>query len=386
MKTSFSISDAILKWVLKVIDYDDVSQENINLLKKWLASEKTPTYNQILEMSRATGVPLGYFFLKEPPLENTALLDFRTVDSVGNDKLSRNLLAVIHDMKQVQEWYREYILDSKGMPNKFVGIANSNIAVNDYCASIRNLCQLELDWFRDLDGEDKSFKLLRERISGNDIIVMMNGVVGNNNHRKLNLEEFRAFTLIDEYAPLIFINANDSVKGRVFSLIHELAHIGLGQDSLFNDRSGQACHNKNIEQLCNAVAAEILVPNSIFEKKWLDNKTNNLEQKIETIAKFFKCSVVVVARKALDFGFIKIDTYNKVSAVAISGFKKKNKSGGNFYATAASRIDHRFFNMLSNSVDVGKTLYTDAFRLTNTNRITFDRLRNVISKGESNGY
>ena len=33
------------------------------------------------------------------------------------------------------------------------------------------------------------------------------------------------FTLIDAYAPLIFINAADSESGRVFSLLHEFVHI-----------------------------------------------------------------------------------------------------------------------------------------------------------------
>ncbi len=40
------------------------------------------------------------------------------------------------------------------------------------------------------------------------------GVVGSNTRRKLDIEEFRGFMLYDEYAPLIFINANDSISGK----------------------------------------------------------------------------------------------------------------------------------------------------------------------------
>ena len=45
---------------------------------------------------------------------------------------------------------------------------------------------------------------------------MMSGIVGNNTHRPLNIDEFRAFSVIDEYAPLIFINSNDSINGKLF--------------------------------------------------------------------------------------------------------------------------------------------------------------------------
>ena len=40
------------------------------------------------------------------------------------------------------------------------------------------------------------------------MMVVINGVVGNNNTRKLDPEEFRGFVLCDSYAPLIFINGS----------------------------------------------------------------------------------------------------------------------------------------------------------------------------------
>ncbi len=66
------------------------------------------------------------------------------------------------------------------------------------------------------------------------IVIMLNGIVGANTHRGLSIDEFRAFTLIDDFAPLIFINATDSKAGLLFSLIHEFVHIGIGANSLFN--------------------------------------------------------------------------------------------------------------------------------------------------------
>lgn len=78
------------------------------------------------------------------------------------------------------------------------------------------------------DKRMNCFNFLREKISESDVLVMKNSVIGNDNRRKLKVEEFRAFTIVDNYAPLIFININDTQNGKIFSLIHKLVHIWLG--------------------------------------------------------------------------------------------------------------------------------------------------------------
>jgi Zn-dependent peptidase ImmA (M78 family) len=212
------------------------------------------------------------------------------------------------------------------------------------------------------------------------VIIMMNGVVRSNTHRPLNIEEFRAFTLIDTFAPLIFINATDSASGRLFSILHEFAHICLGVDNLFNDRYSTAHSVNNLETLCNAVAAEILVPASLFVRTWNTQsvRATSMGEVVGKVAHHFKCGRIIVARKALDTGRIRQSTYDEIVREAIKDFheqkRAKKDNRGNYYRTKASRIDKRFLTFVADSVSRGKTLYSEAFRLTDTNRHTFSEL------------
>jgi Zn-dependent peptidase ImmA (M78 family) len=153
---------------------------------------------------------------------------------------------------------------------------------------------------------------------------------------------------------------------------------------LYNDRYSVESKVKKAEVICNAVAAEILVPQFAFTREWskaVRSDDTDVMITLETLARFFKCGITVVARKAYDNDLITFKQYQAVAQRAIQLFneakirKKENKEGGgDYYRNAANRIDNRFFRKLVNSVYEGKTLYSDAFRLTNTNRTTFSKL------------
>lgn len=379
MKINVNISPEILKWVLSQIQPNLISYQVIEYLENWYNGEKVPTFNQIEKVSKATGIPLGYFFLETPPVEDTSLIEFRTIDSTALCKLSRNLLDTMHDMEQIQDWVREYLI-SEGAPIiSFVGELKFQPDKIKFAQRIREILNLKPDWFTNFKTVDESFNYIRNAMSAAGAIVMISGIVGNNTHRILDINEFRAFTVVDEYAPLIFINSNDSINGKLFSLFHEFAHICIGENSLFNDRDSTATQVKKIETLCNAVASEILVPTSIFTKGWNALKhITNTEEKIRVLSLQFKCGTTVIARKAYDAGFIPYDIYKKIAQLAIEKYnetrrkeKEREEKGGDFYRTVAKRLDKRFFDMLISSVKSGRTLYSDAFRLTNTNRTTF---------------
>lgn len=375
------IAPNMLEWILQQTQNVKLSDKVAGYLQSWVNGEKEPTFSQIEQVSKNTGIPLGYFFLKEPPKEDLSIIEYRTVDSIELDHPSRNLIDTLYDMKQIQNWMRDTILSDEDAPLIFVGSLKNESSAEAFANKVRDILELDKEWYTRVKSVEESFKYLREKISSAGVIVMMNGVVRNNTHRVLSIDEFRAFTLVDAYAPLIFINSRDSANGKVFSLLHEFAHICIGEPSLFNAQENSSNLVSNKETLCNAVAAELLVPQEVFCELWESRISDEWERIVEYLAKTFKCSTTVIARRAYDNDFIDLEQYRRVAEKAKYFSKKKNGSGGNFYNTAGSRIDHHFLEALADSVKAGKTVPTEAFQLTNTNYATFTNLVDRVLEG-----
>ncbi|GHT73862.1 DNA-binding protein [Spirochaetia bacterium] len=422
-----AISPNILNWVLDISKYTGISGEVLESLHQWRNDEIRPTYNQLETISKKTHIPLGYFFLQTPPKETFPLLEYRTVESGAIHNPSRNLIDTIHHMEDIQDWMREYLQSNNYDKLPFVESLKNETDIQTIANAIRMKIELPIDWYSECVNVDDSFRYLRTHFENAGILILMNGVVGQNNYRILDIEEFRAFVLLDEYAPLVFVNSTDSKYGKLFSLLHEAVHIWLGENDFFNDRYGsyegnekpqsklcgiedlslksmyrggtnpphpqysgassgvlnQGIRNKPLEALCNAVTAEILVPKNQFVTEW-QQKIQAVEQLndiISLIAAHFKCGTTVIARRALDHDFISQKQYDAIAEEAKKNFKPNRASGGDYYRTNISRLGRPFVLALESSVREGKTTYTDAFRLTNTTRMTFDVLTNE-ARGE----
>lgn len=380
MQFTVDISRDVLDWVRAQSGDTGLPEKITGYLSNWLEGTKKPTFNQVEQVSKATGIPFGYFFLKKPPVENLSIVEYRTIDSTELLRPSRDLIDTMKHMEAVQDWMHNYLKD-KIDPHEYVGSMKNRTDFYAFANKVLDVLNLKGEWRRNCHSAADLFRKIRIALSNAGVIVMMNGIVGNNTHRTLSVNEFRAFAMVDDLAPLIFINSNDSMNGKVFSLLHEFAHICLGENSLFNESLESGPSGKKNEIICNAVASEVLIPSKRFLEDWNASDIVDLEDRIEALAKLYCCGVIVVARKALDNNLIDRQMYAKVSGKIVRAYreaKRKQGGGGDFYRNAASRLDHSFLFSLAESVDTGKTTYTEAFGLTNTNRKTYANLMNQI--------
>lgn len=379
-----TIKPEIINWILQSIQFSNITGSAVELLNKWKNGEKTPTFNQVEDMSKKINIPFGYFFLDKPPVEECPIIDYRTVKSAAIPEPSRNLLETLDLMKDIQDWMVNYVIENGQDELSYVGSVSRTEKADKVVNDIRKITGLEKTWYENSSTVTESFKFLKGLAENIGVLVMMNGIVGNNTKRKLNVDEFRAFTLVNKYVPLIFINTCDSDTGKLFSLLHELAHVWVGIDSFYNEQTSGRISESDVEQLCNAVAAELLVPSDIFLESW-NHEDGTDRDKVEALARYFKCSRYVIVRKALDQKKISRKRYGEIVTILSEQYKKwkedqseKKSSGGDFYKTLGSRLDHRFIEALANSAKEGRTQYTEIYRLTNTNRKTFGKLLHDI--------
>lgn len=372
-----NIQPAIISWALSQTSEEKLGTKLVDNIKHWLDGTKSPTFNQIEDFSKKSHIPLGYFFLQTPPIEQISLLEYRTLDSIQLTNPSRNLIDTIHDMEAVQEWmvnYRkEWNYDTISIVGSLKGITDISVIAD----TIRKDLGLNIEWYKDCRNPSEAFNKVRGLLEECGIVVMMNGIVGKNTHRALDVKEFRAFAMVNEWAPLIFINGADSAGGRLFSLFHELVHLWIGENDLYNDTKYSANGIKPIEVTCNAVAGALMVPKTVFLEKWNNNTNDDIHEKIKELARMFRCSSSVIARRALDNKKIDQNVYNMVIADAIEAYiqtKQEKSSGGDYYRVARSKLDGVFVRALCESVNSGRTSFTEAYRLTNTTSKTFSEV------------
>jgi len=340
-------------------------------LADWLSGGHYPTAKQLAEFAKAVHIPFGYFFLDKLPELKTGIPLFRTEETLPSENYSDELRDSIRIIQSRQEWLKEYLLNEGATPLPFVNSFNETDNPLEVAQEIRNTLQLLDDWAGSVLNWEMALKYLLDKVEEAGIYLTINGVVENNTHRPLNPEEFRGFVLTDNYAPYIFINGKDFIAAKMFTLAHELAHIWLGKSAAF-DLQFMRPSEDTTEKFCNQVAAEFLVPQHLLQKKWEQIKDSS--EPIEEVARQFKVSQIVAARRLLDTRKLTqkqfFEFYNDYKT-KWQVFQKRQKPGGDFYNTQYYRIGSLFFQQVRTAAKEGKLLYTDAYKLTGLYGKTF---------------
>ncbi|MCG8408959.1 MAG: ImmA/IrrE family metallo-endopeptidase [Phycisphaerales bacterium] len=273
---------------------------------------------------------------------------------------SPDLLDVIYLCQRRQTWYREFAQLANEDPLDFVGSAQLDSLEVQVAEDMRRVLGFSIDVRRNCRTWSDALRLFIERTEDAGVLIMVSGVVGSNNRRKLDPNEFRGFALVDDLAPVVFVNGADTLAARMFTLAHELAHIWLGESAL-SDVGPSSAPSQRIEAWCNRVAAEFLVPISDLRREL--TRGDPLTE-VQRLARTFKISTLVVLRRLLDARRISRETFD----AAYQEERRRllgqaRSSGGDFYLTHGVRVSRRFARAVVASTLEGQTLYRDAFQM-----------------------
>ena len=263
------------------------------------SGKEEPTRLMLSKMAKQYRRPAILFYLPHKPKEDSPLPDFRSLPAQPVDKRKEALLnALVRDMRVRQSILRAAMEDDEEEdlePAAFVGSCRMKDGKSRVLEALKSVLGMELTEYRKLKKGGKAFQLLRSKAEEAGAFVLMAGNLGSS-HTQLDVDVFRGFCLADEVAPFIVINPLDAKTAHSFTLLHEMTHLLLGNSGVSSVYSGG-----EVEQFCNSVAGEYLLPSEEMNELKIRKEAgfHDLTKRIEAFADERCLSPSMVAYKAL---------------------------------------------------------------------------------------
>lgn len=324
------------------------------------AGEDLPSRTMLVKMAKQYRRPLLTFYMSAPPRRGDRGQDFRTL--ADGDSLADHALldALIRDIRARQSMVRAVLEDEEeAEPLPFVASKNMSDGIAAVAASIGNTLKVSLFDFRTPTTSADAFALLRRRTENAGVFVLLMGNLGSH-HTAIDIESFRGFALADSVAPFVVINDQDSRAAWSFTLLHELAHIWLGQTGVSGQHAELA-----IERFCNDVASEFLLPRHELEQAVFDTaaETQALGVQITSFARERNLSSSMVAYRLFRAGALDEHTWWDLKASFRDRWLQQRRrtreqareaeGGPSFYVLRGHRVGRALLELVSRMLAAG---------------------------------
>lgn len=371
-----AVDPALFSWALERSGVQQDAADRFPHLVEWLTTDRQPTLKQLDDFAAFTRTPIGFFFLDTPPRDVLPIPDFRTLGDRDVGQPSVDLLEVIYDCQLRQQWYIDYAREAGISKVGLVGALTEGSDVVAAADAIRAFIDLPTHGRRGSWAE--AFRTMTKKSEDAGFLVMTSGIVGNNTHRRLDPDEFRGFSLVDDVVPLIFVNGADTKAASIFTLAHKLAHLSIGQGGVDGLKLDQLT-SPDTERWCNEVAAELLVPRATLRASF--DAQSPVPDELDRLARLFRVSTLVVlgqlwSQRLLTMTWAQYQRTWQAEKDRVRGVGDTDASGGgNFYKTLPVRVSRRFATALVSATIDGRTPFREAAQLLGVGRTeTFEKL------------
>lgn len=326
-----NIKKDVILWAIERAGYD-YSSFSIKYpdLVKYIDNAEEMTVSQLKRISEVTFTPLGYFFLEEPPDDkiNITIYDSKNKKT---DKISIHLRQLIYSFQYKQGWLSDYSkhngYDSfSNYIGKLSKYNNNSKKINDLIVNdIANELHKILDTYEyGLSmSTKKSFLYFCDNfwnsVKHKFPYIFSTNIVENNKKRRISLNECIGMTLIDEYAPIIFINSEACESIKMFVAAYSIVHILLNVSASYALPYLIPPKYKN-EILCYKSTIEYFIPKLDFENKWSEFNGN-----FKDLSEYYKVSEIIVAIRAFEMNKISRKEYKNFYKTYLEDKPKRSK-------------------------------------------------------------
>jgi Zn-dependent peptidase ImmA (M78 family) len=217
------------------------------------AGDLVPSAPLLRRMAAQYHRPLLTFYLPKVPAPVELGQDFRTLPEQG-DPSNVLLATLLRDVKARQALAREIREDDDdAVEVRLIGIAAGMNTPDALASMLIETIGFDRATYRAQARGEDAFGYLRGLVEAQGVFVLLAGDCGHWS-TAIEVSIFRGFAIADRLAPFIVVNDQDAKSAWAFTLLHEMAHLLLGETGV----SGGALSGR-IEQLCNDAAATVLV-------------------------------------------------------------------------------------------------------------------------------
>lgn len=307
------ITPEVLKWAReKRIKLEiDYAAKKLGIdserLQAWEDGTEQPTFAQLKKIAKLYKTHISIFYLPEPPTDFQPLTDYRVLPehfAIDEEQIYRLNANIVEAFERREMLIELYELLEESPPDVPLNVDRHD-NLRQTAQKITEFLEFNRTQLQHANDPYAALKFWKQAVEAKGILVCQTSV---NTHLSVELETARGFCIAQRPFPVIVVNPKDSPYGRIFTLIHELVHIVLGESAIQNtDFEATPPSNLDpIEVFCNQVAAEVLVP----EDELLEIVNLEMfEEDLSGTSKFFHVSPEVIMRRLLTLGKISRHDY-----------------------------------------------------------------------------
>ena len=200
------------------------------------------------------------------------------------------------------------------------------------------------------------------------------------------VEDARGFVFVDEYPNVVVVNTKDNIEARIFSLMHEFAHILLGE-SVIDLPDATYIYKDKVEKWCNEFSSTFLLPKNLAKSAFDTNKENlTKKETLKYLSNKYKVSKAMLVLNMLKLKYIEKNDYDAI----LARFKKEEikpkkegekVTGGGIPSEVKclSEVGNKFVSLVANNYDKEYITYSDALNYLSIKSRNFDK---VLSKAK----
>jgi Zn-dependent peptidase ImmA (M78 family) len=286
------------------------------------AGEANPTMRQLLAIGRVYRKPTAFFYLLTLPEQPERPHDFRRLPDIVVPPSPELIDAVARAKeRRLDAIELRQSLDME-IPSLQL-IANPNMQPSKLAEDIRHSLGILVEQQQSWREPYKAFRSWVTAAELAGILVFQFSNVG--------LDDARGFSIAERPLPVVAINGKDWPRAKIFTLIHEIAHIALNAAGICDLHVADEDSN-SIEIFCNEVAGEMLVPAEYLKAEpTLRGHKSSIwtEMELSQLSERFSVSREVVLRRLLSLGYTSIDFYQtKRREFIAAAIETREREGG----------------------------------------------------------